>query len=92
MNRLAWSAVNYGVHGPSPPPQRQAGAAVFTIPLRGPEPEGWTPTCCYVWTLDEGEWVSLTELNRWDVYILDGDFELDAERVAGLRLQHANGN
>ncbi|KAH9836459.1 uncharacterized protein C8Q71DRAFT_599843 [Rhodofomes roseus] len=89
MKRSSWSIVDYGKHGPTLPDHPLHNAPVFSIPLRSRRQRGWKATSCFVWTRDEGEWISIAD---WEstlgARVLDSDFDLSPGQMAILRGKH----
>ncbi|TFY56018.1 hypothetical protein EVJ58_g7892 [Rhodofomes roseus] len=89
INPASWSIVSYGEHGPAIPDHPLPNAAVFVLRLRSGKQRGWTATSCFVWTRDAGLWIDRSKLGKKKRRgVLDSDFDMSPEEVAGLRELH----
>ncbi|TFY50916.1 hypothetical protein EVJ58_g10832 [Rhodofomes roseus] len=89
INPASWSIVSYGEHGPAIPDHPLPNAAVFVLRLRSGKQRGWTATSCFVWTRDAGLWIDRSKLGKKKRRgVLDSDFAMSPEEVAGLRELH----
>ncbi|TFY51514.1 hypothetical protein EVJ58_g10525, partial [Rhodofomes roseus] len=89
INAASWSIVCYGEHGPAIPDHPLPNAPVFFLRLRSGKQRGWTATSCFVWTRDAGLWIDRSKLGKKKRRaVLDSDFDMSPEEVAGLRELH----